>query len=158
MIAQIQLIDVPDMAAAGDRIQSATLQLLATANAVHPNMLRRGGGARRIDVRPLTDTPCGPMLIVHLVVDVGDAMGANAVNSMAEALSPLLEELPRGTARLGIFSNLADQRLARARVRWPFACLDTTALRGDEVARRIEQAWAFAAADPYRAATHNKGV
>jgi hydroxymethylglutaryl-CoA reductase len=158
MIAQIQLVDVPDVAAAGQQIQAATLPLLATANAVHPNMLRRGAGARRIDVRPLLETPCGPMLIVHLVVDVGDAMGANAVNAMAEALSPPIEKLTGGTARLRILSNLADQRLARARVRIPFACLETPTLHGDEVARRMEQAWAFAAADPYRAATHNKGV
>jgi hydroxymethylglutaryl-CoA reductase len=158
MIAQIQLVDVPDLAAASQRLQGATLQLLATANAVHPNMLRRGAGARRIDVRPLPDTPCGPMLIVHLVADVGDAMGANAVNSMAEALSPLIEELTGARALLRILSNLADQRLARARVRIPFACLETPRLRGAEVARRMEQAWAFAAADPYRAATHNKGV
>lgn len=158
MIAQIQLVDVPDLDAAGQQIQAATLQLLATANAVHPNMLRRGAGARRIDVRPLPETPCGPMLVVHLVVDVGDAMGANAVNAMAEAVSPLIEKLTAGTARLRILSNLADQRLARARVRLPFDCLDTPTLRGAEVAARMEQAWAFAAADPYRAATHNKGV
>ena len=158
MIAQIQLVDVADLARAGQRLQAATLELLATANAVHPNMLRRGGGARRIDVRPLPDTACGPMLVVHLIVDVGDAMGANAVNSMAEAVSPLIEELTGGVARLRILSNLADQRLARARARLPFSCLETATLRGDEVARRIEQAWAFAAADPYRAATHNKGV
>jgi hydroxymethylglutaryl-CoA reductase len=158
MIAQIQLVEVPDLAAAARQIQASTLQLLTTANAVHPNMLRRGAGARRIDVRPLPETPCGPMLIVHLVVDVGDAMGANAVNAMAEALSPLIEKLTGGTARLRILSNLADQRLARARVRIPFACLRTPTLRGDEVAVRMEQAWAFAAADPYRAATHNKGV
>jgi hydroxymethylglutaryl-CoA reductase len=158
MIAQIQLVDVPDLDAAGQHIQAATLQLLATANAVHPNMLRRGAGARRIDVRPLPETPCGPMLVVHLVVDVGDAMGANAVNAMAEAVSPLIEKLTAGTARLRILSNLADQRLARARVRLPFDCLDTPTLRGAEVAARMEQAWAFAAADPYRAATHNKGV
>jgi hydroxymethylglutaryl-CoA reductase len=158
MIAQIQLVEVPDADAACQQIQAATLQLLAAANAVHPNMLRRGAGARRIDVRPLPDTACGPMLIVHLIVDVGDAMGANAVNSMAEAVSPLIEKLTGGTARLRILSNLADQRLARARVRIPFPCLDTASLRGDEVAHRMEQAWAFAAADPYRAATHNKGV
>jgi hydroxymethylglutaryl-CoA reductase len=158
MIAQIQVIEVPDLAAASQRLQGATLQLLAAANAVHPNMLRRGAGARRIDVRPLPDTACGPMLIVHLVVDVGDAMGANAVNSMAEALSPLVEELTGGRALLRILSNLADQRLARARVRIPFACLETQTVRGAEVAQRMEQAWAFAAADPYRAATHNKGV
>jgi hydroxymethylglutaryl-CoA reductase len=158
MIAQIQLIEVPDPAAAMQRVQAATPQLLATVNAIHPNMLRRGAGARRVEVRHLPDTPCGAMLVVHLIVDVGDAMGANAVNSMAEAVSPTIEELTGGQARLRILSNLADQRLARARVRIPFRFLDTTGFGGEEVARRMMQAWAFAAADPYRATTHNKGV
>jgi len=158
MIAQIQLVDVPDVEAASQRVLAATPQLLAAANAVHPNMLRRGGGARRIDVRYLPDTPCGAMLIVHLVVDVGDAMGANAVNSMAEALSPTVEELTHGQARLRILSNLADERRARARVRLPFRVLDSEGFPGADVAHRMMQAWAFAMADPYRAATHNKGI
>jgi hydroxymethylglutaryl-CoA reductase len=158
MIAQIQLVHVPDAAAAAARVHAATAQLLSAANSVHPNMLRRGGGARRIEVRPLPDTPCGPMLVVHLIVDVGDAMGANAVNSMAEAVSPAIAELAGGEARLRILSNLADQRLARARVRITFRILDTEAFAGSDVADRMMQAWAFAAADPYRAATHNKGV
>jgi hydroxymethylglutaryl-CoA reductase len=158
MIAQIQLVNVPDVDGAAQRVHVAMPQLLAAANAVHPNMIQRGGGARRIEVRPLPETPCGPMLIVHLVVDVGDAMGANAVNSMAEALSPTIEELVGGQARLRILSNLADQRLARARVRIPFRFLKTDSFSGEEVAQRMMEAWAFAAVDPYRAATHNKGA
>jgi len=158
MIAQIQLVNVPDVAAATQRVQGAMPQLLAAANAVHPNMIRRGGGARRIEVRPLPETPCGPMLVVHLIVDVGDAMGANAVNSMAEALSPTVAELAGGQARLRILSNLADQRLARARTRIPFRFLKTDGFAGEEVAQRMMEAWAFAHADPYRAATHNKGI
>lgn len=158
MIAQIQLLDVRDPEQASKRIQAATPQLLAAANAVHPNMLKRGGGARRIEVRPLPDTPIGPMLIVHLVVDVGDAMGANAVNSMAEALSPTIAEITGGRARLRILSNLADQRLARARCRLPFRCLDMEGFDGADVAHRMQEAWAFAYADPYRATTHNKGI
>ena len=158
MIGQIQLVNVPDFDAAMQQLQAATHELLSEANAVHPNMVRRGGGARRIEVRALPETACGPMLVVHLVVDVGDAMGANAVNSMAEALSPLIEQKTGGQARLRILSNLADQRLARARCRIPFRFLDAEPFPGQEVARRMEEAWAFAAADPYRATTHNKGA
>jgi len=158
MIGQIQLLNVADVDTATRRLLAATPQILAAANGVHPNMLKRGAGARRIEVRPLPETPCGPMLVVHLIVDVGDAMGANAVNSMVEALSPMVEELTGGDARLRILSNLADQRLARARVRIPFRCLATDAFTGDAVAQRMMEAWAFADADPYRAATHNKGA
>ncbi len=158
MIAQIQLLHVPDVAVATRRLEEATPKLLAAANAVHPNMLKRGGGAKSIEIRPLPDTPVGPMLIVHLIVDVGDAMGANAINTQAEALSPSIEELTGGTARLRILSNLADQRLVRARTRIPSAMLETDKLSGAVVAERMMEAWAFAAADPYRAATHNKGA
>lgn len=158
MIGQIQLVALPDVAVAAQRTEEAAPRLLALANDVHPNMLKRGGGARRLEVRPLPQTPCGPMLIVHLLVDVGDAMGANAVNSMAEAVAPLLEEITGGQARLRILSNLADQRCARAQARIPFELLRAEACAGREVAARIVEAWAFAAADPYRAATHNKGI
>ncbi len=158
MIAQIQLMHVPDVAIATRRLEEATPKLLAAANAVHPNMLKRGGGAQRIEIRPLPETPVGPMLVVHLIVDVGDAMGANAVNTQAEALSPSIEELTGGTARLRILSNLADQRLVRARTLIPSALLETGKFSGREVAERMMEAWAFADADPYRAATHNKGA
>src|ERR1700687_1302692 len=158
MIGQIQLLAVSDMAAAIQRLHEATPQLLTAADAMQPNMVKRGGGARRIVARPLPDTPCGPMLIVHVVVDVGDAMGANAINSITEGISPLVEEITGGQARLRILSNLADERLARASARIPFHLLDTATLSGSDVARRMEEAWAFAAADPYRATTHNKGV
>lgn len=158
MIAQIQLLRVPDIEAATRRITAATPQLLAAANDVHPNMVKRGGGALAIEVRHLPDTAVGPMLVVHLIVDVGDAMGANAVNTQAEALSPTIEELTGGTARLRILSNLADQRLARARTRIPVSLLATDKLDGAEVAQRMMEAWAFADSDPYRAATHNKGA
>jgi hydroxymethylglutaryl-CoA reductase len=121
-------------------------------------MSRRGGGARALEIRSLPDTPAGAMLVVHVIVDVGDAMGANAVNSMVEALAPLVEEVTGGEARLRILSNLADQRIARARACLPFPLLATSTLEGGAVAARIVEAWAFAAADPYRAATHNKGI
>jgi hydroxymethylglutaryl-CoA reductase len=158
MIGQIQIVEIADMPAAIQRVRDATPQLLATANAVHPNMMSRGGGAHAIETRALPQTPCGPMLIVHLLIDVGDAMGANAVNGMAEAVAPLLEELTAGKARLRILSNLADQRLARARACIPFRLLHAGTCSGRQVAERIVEAWAFAAADPYRAATHNKGI
>jgi len=158
MIGQIQLVNVGDLDGACERLQGAVPRLLAAANEVHPNMLRRGAGARRMEIRPLPDTPCGPMLVVHLIVDVGDAMGANAVNSMAEIVSPLIEEISGGEARLRILSNLADQRLARATARIPFHLLNTDRFDGSAVAQRLMEAWAFAAADPYRATTHNKGI
>lgn len=158
MIGQIQLLGIDDLTKACERLQASVGRILALANSVHPNMLKRGGGARKMELRPLTDTPCGPMLIVHILVDVGDAMGANAINSIAEAVAPLLEEISGGEARLRILSNLADQRLARATARIPFAVLATERFTGEQVARRIEEAWAFAYADPYRAATHNKGI
>ena len=158
MIGQIQLIDVPDLDRAADDLQRQAARILAAANDVHPNMLKRGAGARKIEVRPLPETPCGPMLVVHLIVDVGDAMGANAVNGMAEAVSPLIEQISGARARLRILSNLADQRLARATARIPFALLDTETFDGSTVAHRMMEAWAFAWADPYRATTHNKGI
>ncbi|MCX8071981.1 MAG: hydroxymethylglutaryl-CoA reductase, degradative [Candidatus Binatia bacterium] len=158
MIGQIQLVNLPDIDRAKEQILAAAGRILAVANSVHPNMLKRGGGARKIELRPLPDTPCGPMLIVHILVDVGDAMGANAINSIAEAVAPLLEELSGGETRLRILSNLADQRLARATARIPFHLLATKDFSGEQVARRIEEAWAFAYADPYRATTHNKGI
>src|SRR3990172_4122193 len=121
-------------------------------------MVKRGGGARAIKVRPLPVTASGPMLVVHILVEVGDAMGANAVNTMAEELAPTVEELSGGEARLRILSNLADERLARASAQVDFKQLAAGGLSGREVAERIVEASAFAAADPYRAATHNKGI
>ena len=158
MVGQVQLVRVPDRTAAAARIHAATPRLLAAADAIHPNMVRRGGGARAVEVRDLADTAAGAMLVVHIVLDVGDAMRANAINTIVEALAPMLEELSAGTARLRILTNLADLRLARAAVRLPFHLLNTRTLDGREVAARIEEACAFAAADPYRAATHNKGI
>ena len=158
MIGQIHLLGVADLAVARARLESAAPRLLAAAETVHPNLVRRGGGARALELRELRETPCGPVLVVHLVVDVGDAMGANIVNTMVEAIAPDVAELSGGEARLCILSNLADRRLARASVRIPVEVLRTDAIDGDEVARRVAEAWGLAAADPYRAATHNKGV
>jgi hydroxymethylglutaryl-CoA reductase len=158
MIGQIHVVQVPDVPGARTRLEAAARELLAIADATRPSLVQRGGGARSLEVRELPATACGPVLVVHLAVDVGDAMGANIVNSMAEALAPHVEALSGGEARLSILSNLADRRLARAWTRLPFDLLRTDTLDGGEVARRIVEAWALAAADPYRATTHNKGV
>src|SRR5262249_3930950 len=160
MIGQIHLVGVPDLPAARRRLEEATPRLLAAADAVHPNLVRRGGGARAIELRELQMPAASPgvVLVVHLVVDVGDAMGANIVNTMVEAISTDVVTLAGGEARLRILSNLADRRLARASVQLPFEALQSGGLDGSLVARRVVEAWALAAADPYRAATHNKGV
>jgi hydroxymethylglutaryl-CoA reductase len=158
MIGQIQLVDVPDPGAAVERLGAARARLLAAAEELTPGLCRRGAGPRDVEVR-LVRTPSGAtMVIVHLLLDTGDAMGANAVNSVVEGLSPMVEEIAGGTACLRILSNLADRRLARAAVRVPVAALAREGFPGEEVAARMILAYEFAAADPYRAATHNKGI
>ena len=157
MIGQVQLVDVGDPESGREAILADKAALLARADEGDPVLVSLGGGARDIQVRAL-ETPKGPMLIVHLLYDVRDAMGANAVNTACERLAPELAKLTGGTPYLRILSNLADQRLARARVTIPETALGFDAFEGAEVAEGIELAWAFAAADPYRAATHNKGI
>ncbi len=156
MISQVQVVDVPDLDAAGAALINARAQLLARANAEHPNMAARGGGALDIEVRLFREP--WPMLVLHLLVDCCDAMGANAVNAMAEGVAPLVEELTGGRVYLRILSNLADRRLARARCAVPFEALANQTFSGEAVAEGIVHAWRFAAVCPYRAATHNKGV
>ena len=157
MIGQVQLVDVHDLEAAQAAILANKQELLASANEVDPVLVELGGGARDIEVRTLR-TPSVSMLIVHLLYDVRDAMGANAINTACERLAPALAALAGGRAHLRILSNLADRRLARARVVIPEAALAFDGFEGPDVAEGIELAWAFAAADPYRAATHNKGI
>ncbi|MFG1924751.1 hydroxymethylglutaryl-CoA reductase, degradative [Cryptosporangium sp. NPDC048952] len=152
MIAQIQLVEVPDPGAAAFRLREAAPEILAAADAQDPVLVSFGGGARALEVRELA-TRTGVQVIVHLHVDVRDAMGANAVNTMAEALAPRLAEIAGGRAILRILSNKADQRIVRAR-----ATFDRDLLGGADVVRDIVHASAFAEADPYRAATHNKGI
>ena len=156
MIGQLQVLDVPHPGAAELALLRAKAELLAQADAVHPNMARRGGGARDIEVRVLR-APY-PMMVVHLLVDCSDAMGANAINTMTEALAPAVERLTGGRVNLRILSNLADRRCARASCSVPVDSLATTGCPGDQAADDIVHAYQFAAADPYRAATHNKGV
>jgi hydroxymethylglutaryl-CoA reductase len=158
MIGQIQLVKVPDPGAAVERIGAARARLLAAAEELTPGLVKRGAGPRDVEVRLVRTADGETMVVVHVLVDTGDAMGANAVNSLVEGLAPMVEEIAGGTVCLRILSNLADRRLARAAVRVPFAALARDGLDGAEVAERMMYAYQFAAADPYRAATHNKGV
>jgi hydroxymethylglutaryl-CoA reductase len=158
MIGQVQVLDVPDPEAAEKAILEATQELLTRANDLHQTIVQLGGGAKGVEVRHLPVTPAGPMLVVHVLLDTRDAMGANAINTTVETLAPRIEELTGGRVNLRILSNLADRRRARARARWRKDTLATGAYTGDEVVQGILEAWAFAVADPYRAATHNKGI
>jgi hydroxymethylglutaryl-CoA reductase len=157
MIAQVQLLDVPDVDVAMAAILAAKADLLAEAN-TSPTIAKLGGGPRDIEVHPLPQTPTVPMLIVHLLFDVRDAMGANAVNTAAETIAPRLEALSGGRALLRILSNLSDRRRAWAEVLIPTAAFAVDDFAGLEIVQGIAHANAFAVADPYRAATHNKGI
>jgi hydroxymethylglutaryl-CoA reductase len=158
MIAQIQILDVNDLEAAKQRLLECKEELLVEADKVDQTITQLGGGARDLEVRILQETPVGPMLVVHLIYDTRDAMGANMINSAAEALTPQLETLTGGRAHLRILSNLADRRLAEAHCRIPVGELAFGAFSGECVRDGIIEAWAFAVADSYRAATHNKGI
>ena len=158
MIGQLQVLDLPDPLAAGEVILSHKAELLQSAADFHPNLAKYGGGPRDIEVRVLESEQIGTFLVVHLIVDVQDAMGANLINSMLEFLAPRIEEISGGRAHLRILSNLADRRLAWAKVRINSADLAFNDYSGEQVRDGIIEAWAFAEADPYRAATHNKGV
>ncbi len=158
MIAQIQLLDIQNLDAAQTLILARKAELLDALKGLHLTIESLGGGARDLQVRRIENSAIGPFLVVHLIYDVRDVMGANAVNSAAEALAGPLELLTGGRAQLRILSNLADRRLARAEVRIPAEALAFGIYSGDQVRGGILEAWAFAAADPYRAATHNKGI
>ncbi len=158
MIGQIQILDVADPHEARLRILEARAEILEAATAIDPVLQRLGGGARDLEVRLLHHPAIGDFLVVHLIYDVRDAMGANAVNTACERLAPRLEALTGGRVHLRILSNLADRRIARARCTIPVESLAFDGFRGEEVRDGIIAAWAFAAADPYRAATHNKGI
>lgn len=152
MISQIQVVGAKDPQAARLRLYERRQELLDLANEQDPFLVRLGGGAKDIEVR-IVEAASTTYVVVHLIVDVRDAMGANAVNTMAEALAPLVSEIAGARVRLRILSNKADLRLARVR-----ATYDRDALGGADVVDGIIDAYAFAAADPYRAATHNKGI
>lgn len=162
MIGQVQLVAVPDLDAAEKAVLAARDDLARLCAEADPALAKLGGGLRDLAVRRLDphgpDDPLGPMLVVHLVVEVLDAMGANAVNTMAERAAPELERRTGGRARLRILSNLADRRTVTAAGRVPFAALAREGFSGEDAARGIEEASVFAERDPYRAATHNKGI
>jgi hydroxymethylglutaryl-CoA reductase len=152
MIGQIQVTDVKELEKARERILSSKDEIIRIANEQDPTLIRLGGGAIDVEARIIA-TQRGAMLVVHLLVNVLDAMGANVINTMCEAVAPLIERLTKGRVFLRIVSNLAVHRLARAR-----AVFAKEALGGEEVVEGILEAYAFAAADPFRCATHNKGI
>lgn len=152
MIGQVQVTGVQDVDGAVKRLESEKQSILKLANEQDPMLLSLGGGARDMEVRVIK-TIHGPQIVVHLHVDVRDAMGANAVNTMAEATAPLIERISGGKVYLRILSNLAVLRLARAEAVWA-----KDAIGGEDVVDGIVEAYAFAEADPFRCATHNKGI
>jgi len=152
MIGQVQVVGVHDAHRARFEILAQKEDLLKHANAQDPVLISLGGGARDLEVR-IIDTFLGRMIVAELMVDCRDAMGANAVNTMVEAIAPMIEKISGGRVYLRIISNLAVKRLARAK-----AIFSKQALGGDDVVDGIAKAYAFAAADPYRCATHNKGI
>ena len=161
MVGQIQLSRYGDPSEAVAKIEAHREDILRLANSFHPQMTRRGGGAKDMEVRllPAPEGPKGePILVVHLILDTQEAMGANLINTVAEGVAPLLEHITGGRVYLRILSNLADRRLARSTCRIPFAQLADFNIAGEDIAEGIAQASRFAQADPYRAATHNKGI
>lgn len=158
MIGQVQLVGIPDSAQAERTVLAHRDEILDLANRQSNSLVALGGGALDLEVRHFASSPMGPMLVVHLLVDCRDAMGANAINTMAEAIAPLLERLTGGRAYLRILSNLTDRRLSKARAVVPVASLARDGMSGEEVAEGIMWAYSFAAVDPYRATTHNKGI
>ena len=157
MFSQIQLVNVKEPEKAKAKIEKKKEELISLANQQDPVLVEHGGGAKDIEIR-IIDTLSGPMVIVHIYVDCRDAMGANAVNTMAEMLGPILADLVDGEVVCQIVSNLSDRRLTKVRMELDVDCLARAGFSGEEAANRIIQAYHFAEADPYRAATHNKGV
>jgi hydroxymethylglutaryl-CoA reductase len=158
MIGQIQLLDITNLPSAQREIEDQKGRLLAEISELDPVLKRLGGGPRDLEVRLIKDSPIGAFLVVHLIYDVRDAMGANAVNTATECLAPQLEAITGGKAHLRILSNLTDHRLARTQCTIPLTELAFREFTADDVRDGIIAAWAFAVADPYRAATHNKGI
>ncbi len=152
MIGQVQLVQVPDRSWALAAILGHRDEILRLANADHPDLVRLGGGAQDVEAR-LVDTARGTMVVAHLLVDCRDAMGPNLVDAMAEAVAPAMERWTGGRASLRIVSNLAVKRLARAR-----AVYGRASIGGADVVDGLVSAYALAAADPFRAASHNKGI
>jgi hydroxymethylglutaryl-CoA reductase len=158
MIGQMQVLDLTDLDHAELAILQNRADLLQEASIIDPILQSIGGGLRDIVVRQFKDSPIGAFLVIHFLVDVRDAMGANAVNTIVECLAPRIEQITGGRVHLRILSNLADQRLAKATCKISLADLAFNDFSGEDVRDGILAAWAFASVDPYRAATHNKGI
>ena len=158
MIAQMQILDIANPHQARLALLAQKQRILEFAQTTDPVIARFGGGARDVEARVIEDSPVGAMLVLHLLYDCRDAMGANTINTTAEALKPMVEEITGGRVNLRILSNLADHRLARSTAIIPTSALAFDTFDGELVRDRIIEAYAFAAADPYRAATHNKGI
>ena len=158
MIGQLQLLDLKDPEATAKIILENKDNLLKIVNDNAPRLVQRGGGARDIETRLIQNSPIGPFLVIHLILDVRDAMGANAINTALEQLAAPVAKLTGGRVHLKILSNLADKRLATAEATFAPETLAFDNFSGETVRDGILEAWAFAVADPYRAATHNKGI
>lgn len=161
MIGQIQVVGCADFNQAKEALLREKDMLLEGANAAYPSIVARGGGAQDLEVRILNDdsgSKYGQMLVLHLYIDTCDAMGANIINTMVEALAPVVEDLTKGKVYLRILSNLADRCLARSKCVIPPELLETGSYSGEEVRDGVVHAYEFAASDPYRAVTHNKGI
>ena len=153
MIGQVALFDVPDKVSASSKIQAASQELIEIAKEAHPSIVKRGGGPRKL----WTETK-GDFLIVYLAVDTQEAMGANMVNTMMEALVPELEHLSQGQSLMAILSNLATESLVTATCRLSTRFLSRNKEEAHDLAKKMELASQLAQVDPYRAATHNKGI
>jgi hydroxymethylglutaryl-CoA reductase len=158
MIGQMQVINIINLQEAAFKIYEHKAELLSAADEIDPVLKKFGGGARDLEVRLIEDSPIGGFIVVHLIYDVRDAMGANAVNTACERLAPQLETITGGKVHLRILSNLADRRITRARCTIPVKELAFDDFSGEAVRDGIIAAYAFASVDPYRAATHNKGI
>ncbi|EOB22407.1 3-hydroxy-3-methylglutaryl-coenzyme a reductase [Streptococcus mitis 11/5] len=156
MIGQVALYQVVEPEQAQEKIVSKKAKLLALANQAYPSIVKRGGGARDLHVEQIKGET--DFLVVYLHVDTQEAMGANMLNTMLEALKPVLEELSQGQSLMGILSNYATDSLVTASCRIAFRYLSRQKDQGREIAEKITLASQFAQADPYRAATHNKGI
>ena len=158
MIGQIQVLDIDDIDRSMRDLEKAKDKLLEKVAQADPLLVKLGGGPRDLILRKIKKSPIGAFLVLHLVMDVRDAMGANAVNTALESMTPLVESITGGRALLRILTNLADRRLAQSRCAIPVDVLAFGEYSGEMVRDRIIEAWAFAAADTYRAVTHNKGI
>jgi hydroxymethylglutaryl-CoA reductase len=158
MIGQIQLLDTQNAEEAAHTIYQHKQQLIEEANKVGGSIINRGGGARDIETRIISNTPIGDMVIVHVIYDTREAMGANAINTAVEHLAPLIEEITGGRVNLRILSNLSDKRKAYAQGMIPAHLLARDNITGEQAVRSIVEAGIFAEVDPYRATTHNKGI